>query len=285
MLGIAMNFTEIAASLGHSGLLVLVALVVLIVAKVAVDRITPFDDAQEVEGENNLAAALSRAGIYVAIVIGMLGALAGTGDLPMMEEATWFAIDGAVVAAAAILGQWVLRRILLPGVRLREAVASQNVAVGTVEFAISVATGLVAFGSFAGPGGTYAVALGFVGIGILALGATVLILDRVYGGRVKDVRDGNVPAGILLAGQVVSCGIILEMAINGPSEGWAYDLMNFGLWFVVGLLFNLAAAFVVDLLFLPKSKQADWIREGRNAPAVLQASIHVALAALVAMAL
>lgn len=280
-----MNFSEIALSLGHSGLLVVIALVVLCVAKMAMDRITPFDDAQEVEVENNVAAALSRAGIYVAIVVGMLGALAGTGELPIAEEAMWFALDGALVAAAAILGQWLLRRILLPGVRLREAVANQNVAVGIVEFAISVATGLVAYGSFAGEGGTYASALGFVAIGILALGATVLILDRIAGGCVEDARSGNVPAGILLGTQVVSCGILLEMAINGPSEGWVYDLMNFGLWFVVGLAFNLAAAFVVDLLFLPKSKKADWVRGNRTAPALLQASVHVALAALVAMAL
>lgn len=280
-----MNPSETALRFGHSGLLVLVALAVLFVAKLAIDRLTPFDDAQEVEVENNVAAALSRAGVYVAIVVGMLGALSGTGERPIAEEATAFALEGLVAAVAAMLGQWLLRRILLPGVRLREAVANGNVAVGIVEFAISVAIGLVAYGSFAGEGGTYADAAFFLVVGILALAATVLILDRIAGGCVEDVRGGNVPGAILLGTQVVSCGILLEMALNGPSDGWANGLANFGLWFVVGVAFNLAAAFVVDLLFLPKSKKADWVRENRTAPALLQGFVHIALAALVAMAL
>ena len=279
-----MNLLPILLGFGHAGLLVLIALAVLFAARFVADRLTPFDDAEEVETRGNLAAALARAGLYLAVLIGTMGALAQTGGLPLAQEAGNFALGGALAAAAAMLGQWLLRKVLLPGVRLREAVASDNVAVGLVELALGVATGLVAYGAFAGEGGGYALAAVYVGIGLAALAATVLALDRLAGGLVEGVRAGSRPAGLLLGGQIVGVGILLENAINGPSGGWAADLANVALWFAVGVLFSLAAAFLVDLLFLPKSRRADWVRDDRLAPALLQTAVHVALAALVALA-
>jgi uncharacterized membrane protein YjfL (UPF0719 family) len=254
------------------------------VADLRVRRV--FDADREIEQSANTAVALRRAGLYLGLAVGMGGALAGWGG-SFQASVIELLIEGAVLTVLLIVALELTDRVVIHGIRNDEAVRDGNVAVGLVELGVSVATGLVALGSFAGEGGGLASAIVFFFLGQAALLVLALAYEQITPFSViDDVRQGNAAAGLMLGGILVAFGFILRASIAGPSHGWAEDLTGFGFSAVAGLVLLLLLNWPVDRIFLPGLALRDAIETQRNIAAVSVAvAVKIALALVIAAVL
>lgn len=241
-----------------------------------------YDADHEVEEAANLAAALRQGGLYVGLAVGMLGALSG-GGRDFAGDLLELSIDGACLLVLLFVARAVTDRVVVHGVRIDAAIAQGNVAVGIVEACVLVATGLVANGSFAGQGGGLASALVFFVLGQLALLLLALAYEFMTAFEViREVREGNTAAGLMLGGMLVAFGLILEASISGPFVAWSADLSAFAVSAAAGLLLLLLLQWPIDRLFLPGMSLAVAIEERKNTAAIAVAvSVKVALALVI----
>jgi len=251
----------------------------------AVSRATTasdYDAAEEVESAGNLAAGLRQGGLYLGLAVGMLGALKGGGG-GFASDLLELAIDGGCLLVLLFVAREVTDRVVVHGVRVDEAIGRGNVAVGLVEAGVLLATGLVANGSFAGEGGGVVSALVFFVLGQAALLLLAVAYEYLTPFEViRHVREGNVAAGLMLAGMLVAFGFILEASLTGPFRGWGVDLTGFAVSAGAGLLLLLLLQWPIDRLFLPGVRLRDAIEERRNAAAIaVAASVKVALALVI----
>jgi uncharacterized membrane protein YjfL (UPF0719 family) len=241
-----------------------------------------FDANREIDDNRNLAVALRRGGMYLGLAIGMLGALSGA-SASFAQDAALLAAEGAAVAAFLFLAQFVNDAVVIHGIRNDEAVRDGNVAVGFVEFGAYVATGLIAWGSFAGEGGGFLSSLVFFALGQLALLLMVALYERLTPyAVVQEVRAGNVAAGLMLGGMMVALAVILNASLKGPFTGWIADLAAFGISGVVGIALLLLLQWPIDRVFLPGTSLQVEIASDRNAAAIgVTVAIKIALALII----
>ena len=241
-----------------------------------------FDANHEIEEKNNEALALRRGGLYLAIAIGMLGALSGpsTGFWRDVQE---LAIDGAVVTVFLFAAFYINNWIVVHGIDNDEAVRNQNNAVGIVELGSYVATGLIAYGSFSGEGGGIWSAVVFFALGQLALLIIVAIYEFITPFNVIDnVRRGNTAAGLMLAGMIVALAFVISASITGDSQGWSQDLTSFGASAGMGIILLMLFTKPIDMLFLPGTSIRTEIEQDRNVAAIMvTVGVRLALALII----
>ena len=235
---------------------------------------------REIREGRNLAIALRRAGLYLGVAIGMLGALSG-GGADFRADLVEMGIEGAAMVVFLYVALVWSDRVVVHGARNDELVREGNVSVGLVELGVSVATGLIAYGSFAGEGGGLVSAIVFFALGQVALLAMTLVYEQVSPYHVVDgVRNGNVAAGLMLGGTLLAFGFILHASLLGPFRGWAQDVMGFAASAGMGIVLLLLFQWPVDKLFLPKTTLRDEIETSPN-----PATVAVAVAVKIALAL
>ncbi len=241
---------------------------------------------EQIQEHQNLAVSLRRAGLYLGVSIGMLGALSGGGE-GFKTDVFEMLLEGAAVVGFLFVAQFAADVVVIRGIKNSEALRDGNVAVGLVEMGISVATGLIAFGSFAGEGGGVVSALVFFALGQLALIAMVVAYERITPYQVvAGVREGNVAAGLMLAGMLVAYGFILNSSLMGPFTGWTQDLISFGASTGMGLVLLLVLQWPIDRLFLPGKTLREAIETDRNTAAIAVAvSVKIALALVISAVL
>lgn len=245
-----------------------------------------FDADREIEEAANPAVGLRRAGLYLGLAVGMGGALAGWGE-SFQASVIELLIEGAVLTVLLGIALQLTDRVVIRGIRNDEAVRDGNVAVGLVELGVSLATGLVALGSFTGEGGGLVSAVVFFFLGQAALLALALAYEQATPFSVlDDVREGNAAAGLMLGGMLVAFGFILRASIAGPSLGWAADLTGFGFSALAGLLLLLLFNWPIDRIFLPGLSLREAIESQGNIAAVAVAvAVKIALALVIAAVL
>lgn len=261
----------------------LIGLVVLFVAKLISDRLTPFDDDHCIEEDGNGAYAMRRVGMYLALAFAIAGCVKGATREEFPDNLIWLGITSVVAAVLVGFCLLVGRRLTFPGLSMREAVASQNMAVGWVELGSRLAIGLIAFAAFQGEG-ELSDAVVFMLLAQLALVLSFYVYEAVtrYDMR-AELKDANSAAGITVGGWMLSLGLILAACISGPSEDWLTDISLFGLWALFGLALLVAITWVGDWLFLPKSTSEQQVTKNRNlAAAGLLTGLNIGLAAIVA---
>jgi len=272
-------------AIGEGAVFAVIVLAWLWVAKLVADRRVrgDYNPDEEIEQASNLALGLRRAGLYLGVAIGMLGALDGGGG-DFQSDVTWLLVDGAALTLLMGVARLIADVVVIPGVKTDDAIRDRNHAVGAAEFGIFVATGLIANGSFAGEGGGLASALLFFALGQLALLVMVRIYEAVTPWRVIDeITRGNAAAGLLLAGTLVAFGFILRASLSGPFIGWTEDLLGFGFSALVGMVFLVLLQLPIDRLFLPGTSLHKEIEEDGNVAAIaVAAAVKVALALIIA---
>jgi len=235
---------------------------------------------REIAGSRNLAIALRRGGLYLGVAIGMLGALSG-GDVGFARDVLEMLIEGAAMVVFLFVAQWLTDALIVPGIKNAEALRDGNLAVGFVELGVSVATGLIAYGSFAGEGGGLLSAVVFFALGQVALIVLVLLYERMTPYHVLvEVRGGNAAAGLMLGGILLAFGLILNASLAGNFQGWTEDLLGFAISASTGILLLLLLQWPIDRLFLPDTDLRNEIETNPN-----PAAVAVAVAVKIALAL
>lgn len=232
--------------------------------------------------ESNLAVGLRRAGLYLGIALGLIGAISGP-SAGFLVDLLALLVDGGTLTILVLLAAWVNNRLVLPGIDNSEALHAGNIAVGAVELAMFVATGLIAMGAFSGLGGGTISAVAFFVLGQVAL----IVLVRIYEivtpfDAIGQIRDGNTAAGVMVGGMMVALGIVLSASAGGDFTGWTTDLTAFAISAAVGVIGLLVLLWPIDWIFLPSTTFRIEIERDRNVAATaIAASVQIAIALVV----
>lgn len=261
------------------------AIVALWVGKKVFDWSLGSDD-RAVQEDNNLAAGLRRAGLYLALPLGLYGSLTtGTGDLGYNLVA--FGLEALLLILLLRIAVMINDRAILTGVDTDNEIDRGNLAVGVVECGMLLATGLIAWGAFTGESATLAqgmlTATVFFLVGQVGLVLIAALYERLTRWEVrKQITQGNTAAGVQLAGLIVALGVILGASVSGDFTGWVYDLLATTRAGLAGIVILLLLSRPIDHLFLPNTDLATEITRDQNVAALsLSAGVQIALALVV----
>lgn len=266
------------------GLYPLLGLLVVKLVKLADDRRTPFDEDKAMLVESNLAVGLRKAGMCLGLFIALAGVLSGKSPNILLE--VWNFGKAAVMIVIFLCVTFELNdRVILRGVDNDEAVSKGNVAVGAVEFATYVGTGMIMNGVFSGEGGGILAAAVFFVLGQIAL-VLAFYLDAAISGRGIQGEieiKGNVAEGVDMAGVLIAISVILRACVAGPFTGWIAGIRGFGLYFALGLAALFVFKALAEKVFLPGATFAEEIDVQRNeAVAFFIACIQISVAVFIA---
>ena len=207
-------------------------LIILVIAKLARDVITPYRIDDEVTTKRNLAVAVRLSGYFLGVILVFLGALYrpltliavdGLGfDREYAEDVLRVFLYSLVGIGALNLVRILMNRLILYKFDIeKEVVEGQNVGSGAAEFGMYVATGLLIAGAVAGQGGGADVAAAFFGMGLvlLVLFALFYQLTTPYDIH-SEIESNNTAVGIAMGGNLIAIGLIAFKAVFGDFDGW-----------------------------------------------------------------
>lgn len=263
--------------------------IVLIVAKVGKDFLTPYKLDTQLTEKDNPALGLSMAGYYLGVVAIFLGTLHEPDDGDAAYTSTEYLSDLLEVFLYSLAGIFLLNisRFLLDKLILRqfctrkEIIEDRNVGTGAVQFGNYITSGLVIAGAFHGEGDILSAAL-FFGLGEAALICFVGFYQMVTRYNIHDeIEKDNVAAGVALGGNMIAIGIILLKGLAGSVTTLSENVTAFVVYAVAGFALLFAVRWVADLFMLPNATFDKEIAEDRNLAAALVESAVVIGAACV----
>lgn len=281
-----------------TGSYIILGMIVLLIAKLLQDFLTPYRLDEQLTEQDNPALGLSVTGYLTGAVIIFLGAAGGefSADFDIAELgigtfATMLARDGGYALGGIVclnLARWLLDKVMLPRFSTaKEIIEDRNIGMGAVEFGAYIASSLTIAAAIHGEGGGPLTALACFGLGQLAL----ILFARLYQVNTpfdlhKELERDNVAAGVVLGGGLIALGIILWSACHGDFLGWALFLERFAYQAVFGFVLLALMRMFTDRILLPKADLAREIAEDRNlGAAFLEAGLAIAIAGLVVVML
>ena len=285
-------------------------IVVLFLAKLVQDLVTPYRINEQLSHKDNTALGLSITGYYLGVIIVFLGSLyqplTGIQD-GVAREDQWrftsdFGFDVLEVFLYSVAGVVVLNvaRILVDKLVLykfdteKEIIEDQNAGSGAVEFGVYVAVGLVIAASTAGSGagGGEANEVSIVdsvlrSMAFLGLGVVVLVLYTFFYQFTtaydihEQIEQNNVAVGVALGGNLIAIGLVTFKAVFGEFVGWSESLAAFLTFAVLGFVILYVVRRLVDLVLLPSTKISHELAVDRNLGVAFMVSAVVISAALI----
>lgn len=273
-------------------------LVILLLAKLARDVVTPYKIDDEVTKKNNVAVALRLSGYLAGVIFVFLGALyqplavitpEGLGfDRAFGEEVLRvFLYSLAGIVALNLVRPLMDRLILYKFSMEKEIVQEQNVGTGAAEFGMYVATGLLIAGAVAGEGGKTEVlaaltALAFFGMGMAVLVAFSLFYQFTTSFDIhSEIEAKNTAVGIAFGGNLIAIGLVTFKALFGDFVGWGESIAVFLTFAVIGFALLYVLRLLIDLLLLPTVRISNALSAERNVGVAFIESAVVISAALV----
>ncbi|HBP17035.1 MAG TPA: hypothetical protein DEA08_04465 [Planctomycetes bacterium] len=284
---------------------VVLALFMLLVAKLTLNLCTPFDLDDELSSRDNPAFGISLIGYYLGVVIVFLGAIYQEESMVEAEAAAEGGAGAALnfdhffvdlgVDALWVLGAILLlnaARVLLDVVVLRgfsakkEIVEDRNAGVGAVEFGTYVSSALVVAGAISGQGGGWHTTLVFFLLGMGALTGFALAYQQLVSyDLLRELEADNVAAGVAYGGNLIALGVVILRGSGGSFTSWEEHLERFAIYLVFALLLLTVGRFVVDRAFFPGRTLHEEIAQDRNLNAgYLEGGLLLGLASIVAFA-
>jgi uncharacterized membrane protein YjfL (UPF0719 family) len=255
---------------------VVMGVVVLAIARIAQDIITPYKIQEQLNQKDNVALAVSISGYYFGVILVFLGGLYHpflvVADNTLGFTAAYWQEVG-LVFVYSIVGIIVLNvaRILVDKLVLHdfsteeEIIRDHNAGTGVVEFAVYVAVGLVIAGAISGESGGPETAVAFLLLGLVALIIYTLVYEWTTSFNIHEqIEADNVAVGVALAGNLIAIGIVVFKAVFGEFVGWTESIAGFVTYAVVGFVLLYAVRFVVDKVLFPHVRLADELAVDRN---------------------
>jgi len=252
-------------------------LVILVLAKLAQDLVTPYKIGEQLSHKDNVALAVSIAGYYLGIVIVFLGALyepigsAAVVDGLGVTREYWedvlsvaiYSLAGIVVlnVARILVDRFVLYKFSTE----KEIITDQNAGTGAVEFGVFVAVSLVIAGSISGTDGGPDTALAFGALGLLVVVLYTFFYDLTTPYDLHEqIENDNVAVGVALGGNLIAIGIVAFKAVFGEFVSWEAGLAEFVTFAAIGFALLYVVRRIVDLVLFPGVKVSDELAVDRN---------------------
>ena len=261
-------------------------LLLLLVARLIKDLMTPYRLTEEMTARDNPALGMSVAGYYLAVIVVCMGPLLTPAEdvtAPLWQDllATGgYTLMGIILLNAARL---IVDVVLLPDFStVKEIVEDRNAGMGAVELGSYVASGLVIAGALHGRGGgpETALAIFFVGQVLLVVYGRIYRIACRYDVH-REIESDNVAAGIAFGLNLIAMGVILTKAVGGEFRGWTSHLAQIGIYAALGIVFLLVTRFLIDFLLLPGVRIRDEIVNDRNSNAAwVEGVVLIGMAAL-----
>lgn len=130
------------------------------------------------------------------------------------------------------------------------------------------------------------IALAYGGVGILLMVAGFGVIDVLTPGKLNDqvFRDHNTNASLVVASGLIAVATIATVAILTSEDGVGWGLLSALIYGVVGLIV-LAVSFVIIDLLTPGKLGAIVVQPEYHPAALVTASAHIAVGAIVAAAI
>jgi uncharacterized membrane protein YjfL (UPF0719 family) len=246
--------------------LLVLCFVLLLVAKMVKDLLTPYRVDEELTKKRNVSAAASMAGYLLGTAAVLIGAASGPTH---GMGADLLSVGGYGLLGIALLNvsRYINDFALLPTFEnTREIVEDQNLGTGAVEFGSYLASGLVIAGSIQGEGGGILTALAFFALGQLALILFAKVYDRMTPYDIHEhIEQDNVAVGLAFGGTLVALGVILMNGVAGDFVSWSYNLAVFGVYSAVGIVVLPLVRIAFDKCVLPSVSIDDELSTHSNA--------------------
>ena len=265
-----------------------VGIVVLWLAKLAQELLTPYRINDQLSQKNNTALGLSITGYFLGVITVFVGVLYQ--PLTVIRSDQWqltgdFWLDVAEVLLYSLAGILVLNasRIVVDKLVLykfqtqKEIIEDQNTGSGAVEFAVYIAVGLVIAASIAGTGAgiegvsdttladTIIRSIVFFVLGMIVLILFSLFYELTTSFDIHDeIESDNAAVGIALAGNLVAIGLVIFKAVFGEFIDWTQSLTAFATFAIIGFVLLYIVRLVVDFVLLPGTRVANELVESRN---------------------
>ena len=268
-------------------------LIILVIAKLARDIITPFRIDEEVTKKMNLAVAVRLSGYFIGVILVFMGALYrpltliavdGLGfDREYAEDVLRVFLYSIVGIAALNLVRILMNRLILYRFDIeKEVVEGQNVGSGAAEFGLYVATGLLIAGAIAGQGGGPDTAAAFFGMGLVLLVVFALFYQLTTSYDLHaEIEGKNTAVGIAFGGNLIGIGIVTFKAVFGDFNGWSPGIASFLIFGVLGFALLYVMRVMIDKLLLPTVSTSHALAIDRNVGVAFIESAVVISAAMI----
>jgi len=267
---------------------VALGIVVLIVAKLVLDLVTPYKINRQLAEKNNSALGLSITGYFMGVIIVFAGVLYQPLNIVRDDQWQWtgdFWLDVLEVAIYSLVGIVLLNasRLLVDRLVLykfnteKEIIEDQNSGSAAVEAGVYVAAGLVIAASIAGStGGIEGVSevsiaesalrsLAFFGMGMAVLVLFSLFYELTTSFNIHDeIEKNNVAVGVALGGNLVAIGLVTFKAVFGEFIGWGESIASFLTFAVIGFALLYVVRTAVDFALLPGTRISHELAVDRN---------------------
>ena len=290
---------ETIQSLGIGLAYVVLGVVVLIIAKIIMDFLTPYKIDEELTTKNNPALGLAMTGYFAGVLIVFLGAVMGPnleyeslGELVISLGIDFLFALGGIVALN--IGRWVVDKFVLTQFSTtKEIIQDRNAGTGAVECGGFIATALIVAGAIYGEGGeSWWKALLSVVV-FFVLGQVVLVLFAKFYQWITrydihaEIERDNVAAGVALGSSMIAIGIIvlkgtaIDFDTDSGSE-WVDSFLWFAVYAVLGFALLMILRKVTDALFLPGTTIQHEIATDRNLNAAwIEGVVAIGIATMV----
>ena len=268
-------------------------LIILVIAKLARDIITPYTIDDEVTKKQNLAVSIRLSGYFIGVILVFLGALytpltaiaeGGLGfDQEYAEDVLRVFLYSLAGIAALNLVRILMNRLILYQFDIeKEVVEGQNVGSGAAEFGMYVATGLLIAGALAGQGGGADVAAAFFGMGLVLLVIFALFYQLTTPYDIhSEIESNNTAVGIALGGNLIAIGLVAFKAVFGDFDGWSQGTASFLTFGVIGFALLYVMRLLIDKLLLPSVSTSHVLATDRNVGVAFIESAVVISSALI----
>jgi uncharacterized membrane protein YjfL (UPF0719 family) len=231
----------------------------------------------------NLAVGLRRTGAQFGLAISIMGALSGANAASLTQDLLSTAIYGLVSVGFILSSLLITDRFVLPGINNAAQLKANNHAVGYVEFSMLVATGIIAYSSIVGDGGTWLSSLAYFVTGQVSLVLLVFFYEKIRMRKfniLTAIAEGQVASGLYLGGKMIAYALILKSAIAGNAADTAFSTMaiEFVTLAISGMVILFIFELVIDWLIITTTKVSSILSKNEIVQAVQLAGAKIGLA-------
>ncbi len=242
----------------------LAALVLLFLAKLLRDVTTiGIDDDAEITNKDNFAFGLYSAGYYLGVGLVFTGVFLGDGPgfWANIIDIFIYGITGIVFMATSYA---ISDKVYLRKVKVMEQLQAGNTAVAMFLLGRFLFAGLITFAALHGEGSWFVCFVYYIlGEVACAIGFKAYCIVTPYD-DIKAIEGGNDAVGIVSAGFLTAIGLLALNSLWGDFLGYDIMLINFGAWFLGGLVLLLIFRSIGSRILLPRSSLVKEIHEDKN---------------------
>jgi len=213
---------------------------------------------------DNFAFSFAHVGYLTGIIIALGGVLTGSSTGSLVTDLIDFSLYAVLSVVLLNLSILLNDLLILRKMNLRhELVEDQNIGVGVLEAAISIATGLIIYGAVSGDS-HHDVINGFLSTVIFwAVGMIMFVISTfAYNAILKfslleEIKKNNFAVGIAYSGVIISIANLIRHGIQGDFVSWQVSAENILYNSVLALAVLPFVRLIADKLLLPGQNLTD----------------------------